>query len=61
MFEAGLDIVDDVIMEESDSLSNMPENLEGSDRYAEMEDNIDVLEDARSDIESAKNALEGLI
>ena len=59
--ESGLSIVSDVLDEEADCLANMPENLEGSDRYAQLEDNVDVLESAYSDISDAKNSLEDLI
>ena len=37
--------------EEEDSLNNMPESLEGTDRYSEMEDNVDLLEDIADDID----------
>lgn len=59
--ESGLSIVSDVLDEEVDCLANMPENLEGSDRYAQLEDNVDILESAYSDISDAKNSLEDLI
>ena len=48
-----LDDIDNVIValteirdEEQASLDNMPENLALSDKYSEMEDNIQALEDA---------------
>lgn len=43
-------LVQDVLDEESDSLSNMPENLEGSDRWQAISDAVDNLEDARDSI-----------
>lgn len=48
-----LDDIDNVIValteirdEEQTSLDNMPENLAFSDKYSEMEDNIQALDDA---------------
>ena len=53
LLDTASDIVYDVYDEESDSLSNIPESLEGSDRYSKMEECIDYLEDAKSMIEEA--------
>mgnify|MGYP003571417425 CR=1 FL=1 len=44
--------------EEDDSRYNMPENLEGSQRYTESEEASDALDSANSDIENAINTLE---
>ena len=60
-FDHGLEILDDALTEESDCLSNMPENLESSDRYMSLEDNVDTMESVYSDINEAKDQLEGLI
>lgn len=54
-------IVSDVYDEESDSLSNMPENLESSDRYMDMESNVDHLEEIQSDIYDIINTLSELL
>lgn len=43
--------------DEQDSLDSMPENLEGSERYAKMEAAVDHLDDA---IDSLCDALESL-
>lgn len=37
-------IISSVMYEEQDSLDNTPENLMDTDRYSDMEDNIDKLE-----------------
>ena len=59
--ESGLSIVEDVLDEETDCLTNMPENLEGSDRYTQLEENVDILETAYSDINDAKEELTSLL
>jgi len=38
------DIVSDVSDEEGDSLDNMPENLQDSEKYDRMENNVDALD-----------------
>lgn len=43
--------------DEQESLDNMPENLESSERYASMEQAVDNLEDAVSGIEDAIDSL----
>ena len=40
-----IDSVSNIYEEEIEALSNMPENLEGSDRYEEMEARTDILDD----------------
>ena len=44
-------LVQDILDEESESLSNMPDNLEGSDRWQSISDAVDNLEDARDSID----------
>ena len=51
------DIISDVLDEEQDCLDNMPENLQYSDRYENMEAAVDRLNDALSEIDSAENSL----
>lgn len=46
-------IVDQIKDEEQDSLDNMPENLQESERYSNMEEAVDVLEDALVSINEA--------
>lgn len=45
--------VNDVKDDEDEALSNMPENLQYSDRYEKMEKAVDALESAGESIESA--------
>lgn len=44
--ELALDVISDVRYEEQDSMSNMPENLQNSDRYSDMESAVDNMEDS---------------
>lgn len=44
--------------EESDCLSNMPENLESSDRYIKMENAVDNLEEANDYLDDAMESLD---
>ena len=53
--------VSDAASDEDMALGNMPENLEGSDRYEAMENAVDLLNDATDDIESAIDKIEEAI
>lgn len=50
--------VDDVKYDEDDALSNMPENLQYSDRYEKIEKAVDALESASESIESAIDSID---
>lgn len=52
------EIVNNVLSEEEDSMSNIPENLQESQRYMTMENIIDRLEDATGYLDDADEALE---
>lgn len=52
------DIVSSVLEDEQDSLDNMPENLQYSDKYEKMEAAIGKLEDGLNNIEAADECLE---
>ena len=52
-----VEMISNIMDEESDSLSNIPENLEGSDMYSALEDNVDALEDVIDQIEESIEAL----
>ena len=52
------DTVSIIFDEEEDAINNMPENLEGSDRYTAMEDAVTYLEDAGTALEEAIQNLE---
>ena len=56
--ESALIIVSDVASEETDSLDNIPENLEGSDMYEKIYNAVSSLEDAE---EKINGAIEDLI
>ena len=55
--EAALLIASAVLDEETDCLNNMPENLEGSERYEKIEDAVSKLEDLVQGIEDLKDLL----
>ena len=55
-----VDIIADVKFDEEYSLSNMPENLQESERCAVMEEAIDTLEDAIDAINDVVDSLSGL-
>ena len=61
MLDSASLVVESVCSEEEDALENIPENLQESDRYANIECVIDYLEDAIEDIASAKNGIESAI
>lgn len=53
--------ISNIIDEEQDCLDNIPENLQASDRYENMEMVIDLLEDSVSSVESALEKIEEAI
>ena len=57
MLSRAVSIVESVCEDEQDCLDNMPENLQFSDRYSDMEDAISNMEDA---IESINSAIESV-
>ena len=52
------EIISDVKYDEQDSMNNIPENLQGSDRYSDMEDAVDNMEDALDLISEIEDLLE---
>lgn len=55
--ERAYGIIDDVRYEEQDSMDNIPEPLQGSERYVRMEDVCDTLEKAYDYCDNAIDAL----
>lgn len=53
MLSGALDIVEAIKDAEADALDNIPENLQGSDRFADMENAVDNLEQASENITDA--------
>lgn len=51
-------IVESVREEEKDCMDNMPENLQGSERYNAMDDAVDALEEAIESINEANESIE---
>ena len=56
-----IDLIRDAKYEEQDALDNMPENLQNSEKYESMESVIDVLEDALSSIDDARDYIDRAI
>ena len=54
-------MVDMVSDQEQDAMDNYPENLQGSDRYAEMENAVMELDNASEYIDQAKSSLEAVL
>lgn len=50
-----------ILRKEEGILDNTPENLQGTDRYSESENAIDVLDDVVDDLESAIESLNEII
>ena len=50
----------DVLLEEDMALDGVPENLQSSQRYMDMEDAVDTLNEAIDDIDSAIDGLEDI-
>ena len=58
MLEKIENIVSDVLDAEQDCLDNIPDNLQGGDRYECIEEAISNLEDASRQIEEVKDSIE---
>lgn len=52
------DLVDAVRDEESDAMSNMPENFQDTERYEKMENAVDNLDEAIDNIDEAISQVE---
>lgn len=57
LLNSALDEVQEVLEEEEYALDNIPENLQGSMRYEETEEYVDLLTDARDNLESVIESL----
>jgi hypothetical protein len=53
--------IEAILDDEQDALDNMPENLEGSERYSRMEDAVDFLESAMDLVVSAIDELNNAV
>ena len=60
MLESAADIVRGVVFDETICLDNMPENLQSSQRYEDMENAVSTLEEAVYKIEGAQSDIEEL-
>lgn len=57
MLESANQIISQTADQEQDSLDNLPESLQSSERYEKMEDAVSLLESAIEDIDSASDKL----
>lgn len=55
------DIAEDAKGEEEDCMLCMPENLQESDRYYEMEDRVDSMEDILLNIDTLDNSVDEIV
>ena len=56
-----LSLLEDIKSEEEDSLNNIPENMQSSERYRISENAVDALDEAVSSIEEALSSLDSSI
>jgi hypothetical protein len=61
MLTSAEQIVDVVCDKEQDCMENYPENLQGTERYEQMEEAVDSLNDALEKIDDAKSSIESVI
>lgn len=61
MLASAATIVDSVCDKEQDCIDNYPENLQGTERYEQMEAAVDSLNDALEKIDDAKGHIESAI
>ncbi len=59
--ENAANIISNVYDEESDAIENMPINLESSDRYMDMESNVEYLDDAMTSVNDAIESIEKIV
>lgn len=59
--DLAIDVAQDVKYDEENCLNNMPENLENTDKYINMEKAIDYLEDAIESIKEARDYVSNAI
>ena len=50
LFNQGTEVLEDVLADEEAALDSMPENLQGSDMYATLEENVETISQAIDDI-----------
>lgn len=56
--DKAIDAINEARDDEQDCLDNLPENLQGSERYETMESAIESLEEALDKIDEAKDCIE---
>ena len=61
LISQALGMINDLSMEHQDRIDNMPENLQGSDKYQTMEDKQSSLDDIRDNLESLESDLQMIL
>ena len=60
LLDRAKDIVEDVQSEEEDVLSNLEENFSGTDRYAQIESNVENLQELQDTIDEAIDQIQSI-
>lgn len=58
--DSAIQIISDVRDDEQDAMDNIPENLQSSDMYNDMENAVDTMEDAIDELENISDCLGGI-
>lgn len=58
ILETAKDLLDDIVSDESDAKDALEERFSETERFSWMENNVDVLESARDDLESIIDSLQ---
>lgn len=61
LMRRSLDIIENIRDDEESTFNNMPENLQGSERGYNMENNVDVLEEAIDYLNDALYSIEEVV
>lgn len=59
--KAAMEIVNDVKRDEEDAMNNMPENLQESERYYTLEDNVEALDAIADSIDEVCDTIDELL
>lgn len=59
--KAAMEIVNDVKRDEEDAMNNMPENLQESERYYTLEENVEALDAIADSIDEVCDAIDELL
>ena len=60
LLDKSREVLSDVLFDEEMAFDSIPENLQNSDRYSDMEDGINTISQALDDIEGISEDISGL-